>query len=688
MINATCILLTTIVFVYAFVFLLSAVLRRNSIKRAVLTGGGSSGHIYPAIAIGKALQPNIEKFIYIGGKGKIEEDIIPKENIPLKLIFTTPYPSRLIHFPFFLLKLFCGMVQSSIHLLLFQPRFLIGTGGFVSAPVVFSAYILKSLGLLKIKIFLHEQNVTPGKMNLLASKISDKVLITFPQSATYFGKKAVLTGYPVRKFNYNFKKEEIFEKLKIPSQRKVVFAFGGSQGSRTINRCIVTSLKHLFSVKDKIFIVLSCGLGQSGYNGLKDVEKQLKQNYNESELAIIKGFFRYEPYFYNIEEVFSVAQLVVARSGAGTLFELSSFELPSILIPKLGLANEHQVLNAMAMEEVGGAVILFEKPSFENSSLFFLDGKTLAEKIVDIVFSQETLNKMKAGSKRLIFRTNTVKSLREIILEGKEQEKVSSVSSPFSKLKPPSRLLSLLQQAKEKEKETFETENFFKESEMNFYKSLTLKLLLSQDWKEKNIGVKLAMFFRTEESKLALIETVMNKEKAPLFNRLLGEPFKNTGFLRRNSLFSLREYGLDINELTKILKEAFLDPYYETRTAALLLARKESTKFLNNKEFVDFAQKLSKDKEFEVAKEAILLLGEIGSYKELTYLLSFKDHYFWQVREAALIAIRRILERGIEFEKEKVKKELLKFNLTSTDFKPLFTIKQNYRKIFDLLEKE
>lgn len=686
MIKILLLFLAIIFLLYASLLIFSFLRRKESHKRAVLTGGGSSGHIYPAIAIGRALEPDIEKFIYIGGKGRIEEQVVPKEKIPLKLICAAPYPSRIFQLPFFLLKLTFGIIQSSFHLLLFQPRFVIGTGGFVSAPVVFSSFILNSLSLLRAKIFLHEQNVTPGKLNLLASKIADIILVTFPQSIQFFGEKAVLIGYPVRKFKQEAQKSELLEKIKIPEGRKVVFAFGGSQGSRTINRAIVASLKYLLPYKEKIFVVLSCGLGQSGYNGQKDVEDFIEKNYNKDELSELKEFFCYKPYFYNINEIFNVASLVVARSGAGALFELASFELPSILIPKLGLSNEHQVMNAMAMEESGGSIILFEKPSFDNSSLLFVDGKTLAEKIIDIVFSEEKLSKMKEGTRKFIPSQDILESIRKIVLKGIEQKEDSSASSPFSKLKPPSRLLSFLQ--KEREKGKFEIENLFKDSEINFYKSLTLKLLFSHDWKERNIGVKLAAFFKTEESKQTLLEIVTNREKAPFINRILGEEFKNVGFLRRNSLLSLREYNIKVEELTKILRVAFSDPYYETRSAALLLAQKESAKLLSNREIIEFAKKLSLDSEFEVAKESILLLGEIGDEDALEHILSFKDHFFWQVREAALLAIRRIIERGVKIEKDKVKKELLKFNLTSTDFKPLFSIKQNYKKIFELLEKE
>lgn len=676
-----------IVLFYLVLLTLSTILRKGSQRRAVLTGGGSSGHIYPAIAIGKSLEPQIKEFLYIGGKGRIEELVVPKENIPLKLVFAFPYPDRTFKLPFFLCGLLLGMVQSSIYLLIFQPNYIIATGGFVSAPVVFSAFLLKILGLLKVKIFLHEQNVTPGKLNLLASKIADKVLVTFPQSVHFFENKAVLIGYPTRKFNKNFSREEILRNLDIPSGRKIVFAFGGSQGSRTINRSIVSALRHLLKYKDKIFIVLSCGLSQGQYNGLKDVEEQLKNNFGEDEISQIKEFFLYRPYFFNINEIFNISSLAVARSGAGTLFELSSFELPSILIPKLGLSNEHQVMNAMAMAQAQGAVVLFEKPNFDNSSILSVDGEVLAKKIIDILFSENKLKEMRDGTRKFIICPDTLESIKKIILKGEIQKEEIVSGSPFLKLKPPSKLLSFLQDQKEKEKEKFEIENHFNDCQINFYKSLTLKLLFSKDWKERNIGVKLAAFFKTDEAKRILCEIVSNRENAPFIFRIFGEKFKVVAFLRRNSFISLRQYPLNEEELSRALKFGFSDPYYETRSAALTLAIKEKDKLEGNKEFIEYARNLSKEKEFEVAKEAIILLGEIGGEEEVKFILSFKDHFFWQVREAALLAIGSMVKRGIKFNREKIKEELLKFNLTATDYKPLFTIKQNYKKVLELLEK-
>lgn len=683
--NPFFILIISFFAIYFFLIIFSFFKRRGFEKKAVLFGGGSSGHIYPAIAIGKALQPEIEKFLYIGAKGRIEETVVPKEKIPLKLICAYPYPSKSIFLIIFLLRLCIGVLQSSLILLFFQPKYVIGTGGFVSAPVIFSANILNKIGLLNSKIFLHEQNVTPGKLNYIASKIVDKIMITFPQSASYFEGKAVLTGYPVRNFKRKFKKEELLEKLKIPKGRKVVFAFGGSQGSRTINRCVVSALKELLLFKDKIFVILSCGIGQKEYCGYKDVEEQLKNNFDENEICMIKDFFIYEPYFFNIDELFTVSDIVISRSGAGTLFELSSFELPSILIPKLGLSNEHQVMNAMAMEASKGAVILFEKPS-PNFQSFYVDGKVLAEKIVQIVFSDETLLKMKEGTKKFSPSKDTEEVIKRIIIKNETPQNNDLSTSPFFKLKQPTKLLSFI--LKEKEKDNFLIEKVFKESEINFYKSLTLSLLYAENWKERNIGVKLSAFFRTEEAKETLIEIVTDKTKGPLLNRILGEPFKNVGFLRRNSFLALREYNWKQNELKRILKIGFIDPYYEVRTASLLLAQKQSLLLSNDDEIITCIKKLLKEKEFEVVKEALLLLGEIGKENEIEIILSFKNHFFWQVRESALIALRRIIERGVNIEKEKIKNELLKFNLNSTDYKPLFTLKQNYRKILQLLESK
>ncbi len=675
------------VLIYFAVLTLSIVLRKGSQKRAILTGGGSSGHIYPAIAIGKSLEPEVNKFLYIGGKGRIEEVVVPKEGIPLKTILALPYPERKSKLPFFLCGLFLGMVQAFFPLLIFQPRYLIATGGFVSAPVIFSAFLLKITGLLKVKIFLHEQNVTPGKLNLLASSIADRVLVTFPQSIRYFGNKAVLIGYPTRKFIKHSSKEDILKKLNIPSDKMVLFAFGGSQGSRTINRAIVSALKHLLKFKDKIFIILSCGLGQSHYNGLKDIEDYLKNNFSENAISQINEFFLYKPYFFNIDEILHISSLVVARSGAGTLFELSSFELPSILIPKLGLSNEHQVMNAMAMEQAKGAVVLFERPTFENSSIPSVEGEVLAKTIADILFSETKLEEMREGAKKFTVCPDTYKYTKKIILQGEETKNEVSTYSPFLKLKPPSSLLHFLQNQKEKEKENFTIENHFNVSEINFYKSITLKLLSSRNWKEKNVGVKLAAFFKTDDAKKILFKIASDREIAPFSRRIFGEKFKTVAFLRRNSFISLKEYSLSDTELHRILKPGLSDPYYETRSASLSLAVKEKEKLAGNREFVEYAKNLSKENEFEVAKEAINLLGKIGGEEELDFILSFKDHFFWQVREAALLAVSSMIERGVNFDKEKLKKELLKFNLTATDYKPFFTIKQNFKKVFEMVEK-
>ncbi|MCX7829485.1 MAG: UDP-N-acetylglucosamine--N-acetylmuramyl-(pentapeptide) pyrophosphoryl-undecaprenol N-acetylglucosamine transferase [Acidobacteria bacterium] len=674
-----------IILSYLSLLVIAIIKRKGSANRAVLTGGGSSGHIYPAIAIGKALQPEVDKFLYIGGKGRIEEKVVPKEGIPLKLISAMPYPSAKIQLPLFLLRLLLGIAQSSLHLFLFQPYYVIGTGGFVSAPVIFSAFLMGKFRLLKSQIFLHEQNVTPGKLNIIASEIADKILVTFPHTLLFFGKKATLIGYPVRKFSQQASADEILNRLNIPKGRKIIFAFGGSQGSRTINRGVVASLKNLLPFKDQIFIILSCGLGQSEYDGKKDVEEQLLKNYSKKEIAEINQFFRYEPYFFNVDEIFKVASLVIARSGAGTLFELSSFGLPSILIPKLGLSNEHQVMNAMALEELGAAKIIFEKPSFNDHSILAVEGSVLSKAILDIIFSDDSLERMRSGAMKLISCPDPLNAIRKIVLMGECQEEEAIKCSPFYKLKPPSALLSYIQKAKEKD--GFKIENLFKESEINFYKSLTLKLLFSSDWREKNIGVKLAAFFPSDETKRNLVEIVTNREEAPFLQKILGEKCKYNGFLRRNSLFSLKEYILSDEELDTILEYGFSDHYYEARVAALQLAQNKSQQLSKQKEIISRIKKLANDKEYEVAKEALILLGKIGGEEEVLFMLSFKNHFFWQVREASLIAIREIIERKIPIDKEELISGLRKFNLTATDYKPLFTIKQNYNKIFEILEK-
>lgn len=670
--------------IYLALIFIGYLKRKRFEERAVLTGGGSSGHVYPAIAIGRMLAPEVNKLLFIGAKKRIEEKVVPKENIDLRLINVSPFPQKKIQFLPFFLNLFLGSLQASFYLYQFQPKFIIATGGFVSAPTIFSAYILNRLFLLNSKIFLHEQNVTPGKLNQFAFKMANKVLLTFPQTKRFFKEKAVICGYPLRKRDVLKDRNEIFKKWKIPAEKKVIFAFGGSQGSRTINRAIVDSLRY-FLKRDDVFIILGCGFKSDFYDGYKDVRDRLKNNYNEGELERIKSFFIYEPYIYEIFEVFSISEVVISRSGAGTIFEICDFGVPSILIPKIGLSNEHQVMNALVMEEVGASKLIFERVS-EEDGIPFVNGERIYKEVIEIIDSEEKKERMRKATKSVFFKNNSESLFKEAILYDK-QENINYSDFEFKEPLKPSKLLTFLESNRREKGDNFDINVLFSPSHIEFYGSLISSLLNSSNWWHRNLGVKLAFYFKDDEFKKKLIKMILSDEKGTFLRRIFGERKKEVGFIRRNIFYSLKNYELTKEEVKNLFLKGIDDDYYEVRSASLIFAQNFAEKLYDEEIRRKLRRKLLCDKEFEVKKEAVLLLGEIGSEEDVSDILKLSDDYYWQVREAVLIAIKRLLEREVIKDINFIRKNLENFNITATDFKPYFSIKDNYRRLMSELMK-
>ena len=251
--------------------------------RVVLSGGGTGGHVNPALAIAegiKAREPET-RFLYIGVRNKAESVIVNKAGYELRYVCSEGYPGIGLSFRTlrFLLKLGLGIAKSLFILIEFAPRRIVATGGYVSAPVIMAAVLLKKLKIAKVKIFLHEQNSIPGQLNTFMGKWVDKVLLTFPQTLSFFPNAAVV-GYPIRHSIVPIPAEQARKRLsfQIPEGRQIVFAFGGSQGARTINRAIVDALPFLFPHRERLFIIHGSGLASSlGYNAAGDTQGRISK---------------------------------------------------------------------------------------------------------------------------------------------------------------------------------------------------------------------------------------------------------------------------------------------------------------------------------------------------------------------------------------------------------------------------
>ena len=230
----------------------------------IFTGGGTGGHVAPALAIAEGIRANHPGafFLYVGVQGKAEDGMVQKawseefssQRASIRFVRSMGFPGMNLQAIRFAFALGIGIVQALLILLLHRPSLIVATGGYVSAPIVFAAQLLRMMKLIKTKIFLHEQNAVLGRMNREGVRFADCVGTAFPGTKVPSTKKEFV-GYPVRSSVVSSSvenKEELRNRaradLDIPPDAKVVFAFGGSQGARTINRGIVHALPFLLAV--------------------------------------------------------------------------------------------------------------------------------------------------------------------------------------------------------------------------------------------------------------------------------------------------------------------------------------------------------------------------------------------------------------------------------------------------------
>jgi len=330
--------------------------------RFLFTGGGTGGHVYPNVAIYEALKekyPDAE-FLYVGTRKGSEAAIIPALSQPMEFVHVParglPQRLRSLRTLLALAAIFLGAVKSFIILLRFKPDVIIGSGGYAAAPVLLAA------ALLKKSAFIHEQNAVPGRLNLFVARFATRIGVAFPSTASFFpAAKVFHAGYPLRRAIRTAAADENRqgrEKLGIPPNSRVLFIFSGSLGARTVNRAVTEAMPRLLSIPN-LFVVMSTGKAySSAYKAYDDTVGRLE---HQGLPPQIDGRLLVREYFDQIAEVYDVSDLVVSRSGAGTIQELTAKGLPAILVPKIDLPGDHQVLNAREMEKAGGARVLYEE---------------------------------------------------------------------------------------------------------------------------------------------------------------------------------------------------------------------------------------------------------------------------------------------------------------------------------------
>jgi UDP-N-acetylglucosamine--N-acetylmuramyl-(pentapeptide) pyrophosphoryl-undecaprenol N-acetylglucosamine transferase len=658
--------------------------------RVVLTGGGTGGHVNPALAIAegiKSREPET-RFLYIGVKNKAESVIVNKAGYELRFVYSEGYPGigpsfRTLRFLF---KLGLGIAQSIIILIEFAPKWIIATGGYVSAPVIIAAILLKKLKIAPVRIFLHEQNSIPGQLNALMGRWADKVLLTFPQTLCFFP-NATVAGYPIRHSIVAIPPEQARKRLsfEIPQGRDVIFAFGGSQGARTINRAIVDALPFLLEYRDRLFIIHGSGLASSvEYDAAADTERRIEKTLSPEQRALLGELYYRQDYFHDIAEIYSVSSLIVCRSGAGSLNEISRIGKPALLIPKVNLPGDHQVMNARAMKSFGAAEVLFEDTVMENGELLEkLDGRVLAQKILSLLENPALLRSMGEKSRDFLRRKAIERILSEIYGDMRFMDGNGHQVTAFRDLAGNAQLLQMLSTAYSLLGRDFDPASVVDDpDDLAYYRHRAAGLLSRKGWQDRNLGIKLIGLTRYREKIPTLLKMLSDRTPVSKIKKFFGGDFEQVGFIRRNIVQALQVMDHFDSDVEKHLLAALKDPYFEVRVQACRSAAHFGPFLAGNKSWINGIAERLEDDCFEVVIEAARALGEIGTDREAAEaLFSMNESHYWQVRNAALCGLKKMIERGVVEASEELLSRTSSFILTSTDFRPHFEIKETYAAV-------
>jgi UDP-N-acetylglucosamine--N-acetylmuramyl-(pentapeptide) pyrophosphoryl-undecaprenol N-acetylglucosamine transferase len=341
--------------------------------KIIMTGGGTGGHIYPAITIAdkiKRKNPDAE-ILFIGTKRGLEKDIVPQNGYDIEFITVSGFDRKNILKSIKTIKdLFLGIKQAKEIINRFKPDIVIGTGGYVCGPVVRAAY------KKGIKTYIHEQNAFPGLTNKMLEKFANNVFISFSESKKYFKDqtKLILSGNPIRKEFTLQNNSENRKALNIADGDFAVLCFSGSLGSKTINDSIAEVIKKINSEdKLKIFFIT----GKSYYEPVCTLLAK--------EIIEKNGIIEILPYTHELYKYMSAADLIISRSGALTISEINALGKASILIPSPYVANNHQFFNAKILSNAGCAILIEEKDLTEEK---------LYDTIMRLKNNKEMLNRM------------------------------------------------------------------------------------------------------------------------------------------------------------------------------------------------------------------------------------------------------------------------------------------------------
>jgi len=317
----------------------------------IISGGGTGGHIFPALAIARALKKKLPEaqILFIGAKGKMEMEKVPAAGFPIKGLWISGLRRELsfenLMFP---LKVLHSLIIATCIIRRFKADVAVGVGGYASGPA------LRSAGMLGIPTLIQEQNSFPGITNKLLGKKASRICVAYEGMEKFFpANKIIITGNPVRKeiIETEGKKGEAVSFFGLESSKKTVFIVGGSQGAYSINTCIEKLLPLLKSNQVQL-------LWQTGLNFMQRAnEACVKAGYADVKVV---------DFIQRMDLAYAIADIVISRAGAIAIAELSAVRKPVIFIPLPTAAEDHQMKNAKRLEEKEAALVIKDQEAAEK----------------------------------------------------------------------------------------------------------------------------------------------------------------------------------------------------------------------------------------------------------------------------------------------------------------------------------
>ncbi len=360
----------------------------------IISGGGTGGHIYPAIAIANELKnrfPDAE-FLFVGANDKMEMQKVPQAGYAIEGLWIAGIQRKItLQNAMFPMKLVSSLLKSRSIIKKFKPDAVIGTGGFASGP------LLQMANSMNIPTVIQEQNSYPGITNKILSKKANTICVAYENLERFFPKeKIVFTGNPVRQdiLDIDSKRSEALSYFNLDDNKKTLLVIGGSLGARRINQLMAKEIDFLLA--NNLQIIWQCGnLYMSEYKQFSEVE-------NVQVISFID----------RMDLIYAAADFVISRAGASSVSELCLVGKPTLFIPSPNVAEDHQTKNAKAITDKNGALLLKES---ELDSNF--------ESVFNKLIRDENLQKTLSENMRELAKPNATKDIVEEIIKLVERQK-------------------------------------------------------------------------------------------------------------------------------------------------------------------------------------------------------------------------------------------------------------------------